>query len=51
MHYTCPECLSMRKPKISNYFPPVIVKCVACGHEDAEKIFIIEEKSQYPLLG
>ncbi|MHA1192756.1 MAG: hypothetical protein ACTSP9_10730 [Promethearchaeota archaeon] len=51
MHYTCPVCLSMKKPKIINYFPPVFVKCVVCGHEDTEKKFIIEEKNQYPIIG
>ncbi|MHA1669304.1 MAG: hypothetical protein ACTSV5_01870 [Promethearchaeota archaeon] len=40
----------MKKPRITNYFPPVIVKCDVCGYEDAEKKFIIEEEIQYPIL-
>lgn len=49
MHYKCPGCTSMRMPKIIQYFPPKIVKCLDCGYQDKESKFIIEKSPQNPL--
>ena len=45
MHYECPICSSMKKPKIINYFVPITARCIDCGYEDQEKEFIRQEKS------
>jgi len=50
MYYKCPNCTSMRKPKIVRYFPPKIAKCVDCGYQDKETVFIIEDTSQKTLI-
>jgi hypothetical protein len=45
MYYNCPNCASMKKPKIVKYFPPIIVKCLDCEYESLEEKFIRKEKS------
>ncbi len=50
MYYKCPMCTSLRKPKVIRYFPPKIVKCLDCGHEDKESKFIREEQSHKSLI-
>lgn len=44
MRYECPYCGSMRKPKIVNYYPPVMVQCIDCKKEGIEKKFIKEDE-------
>jgi len=46
MHYLCPKCSSMKKPKIIRYFPPIAVKCQECGYINLESKFIKEQKEQ-----
>ncbi len=43
MRYECPYCGSMRKPRITNYFPPVEVQCLDCKKQDIEKKFVKED--------
>lgn len=50
MYYKCPNCTSMRKPKIIRYFPPKIAKCLDCSYQDKEKVFIIKDTSQKTLI-
>ena len=50
MYYKCPACTSMRKPKIIRYFPPKIAKCLDCGYQDKESVFIAEESYQKSLM-
>lgn len=50
MRYECPYCKCMRKPRIINYFPPVMVRCVDCRKEGFEKKFIKEEKTDFKLI-
>ncbi len=40
MEYECPKCGSMKKPKVVNYFPPIIVQCLECAHKNIEASFI-----------
>lgn len=47
MHYYCPNCASMKKPKIIRYFPPITVRCSDCGHINLEIKFIKDEKAKY----
>ncbi|MFX1316907.1 MAG: hypothetical protein ACFE9T_13680 [Promethearchaeota archaeon] len=44
MHYNCPNCSSMKKPKIVRYFPPITVRCSDCGYVNLERKFIKDEK-------
>ena len=50
MKYECRECKSNKKPKIVNYFPPVLVLCTDCGHKDFETKFIVDEKVKVPKI-
>jgi hypothetical protein len=50
MRYECPQCKSMRKPRIINYFPPVTVRCVDCRKEGLEKKFIKEEQTDFKTI-
>ena len=50
MRYECPYCGSMRKPKIVNYFPPVMVQCIDCKKEGIEKKFIKEDEIYFKLI-
>ncbi len=45
MKYECPKCGSMKKPKIVNYFPPIIVQCLDCNHKSIEAQFIQKENN------
>ena len=47
MHYSCPNCTSMKKPKIIRYFPPITVRCSDCGYINFEIKFIKDEKTKY----
>ncbi|MHA2007892.1 MAG: hypothetical protein ACXABO_11030 [Promethearchaeota archaeon] len=42
MYYSCPKCSSKKKPKLANYFPPIAVKCLDCGHMNLEVKFLNE---------
>ena len=44
MHYICPNCSSMKKPKIIRYFPPIEVQCLDCGYANMERDFIKEDR-------
>ena len=50
MRYECPKCGSMKKPKVVNYFPPVIVLCVDCAHKDVEAHFIKKDETHFTPL-
>ncbi len=47
MYYYCPNCTSMKIPKVLSYFPPKTVKCLNCGYTNLESKFIkeIQEKA------
>ncbi len=47
MQYYCPNCTSMKKPKIIRYFPPITVRCSDCGYINFEIKFIKDEKTKY----
>jgi uncharacterized Zn finger protein len=49
MYYYCPNCASMKIPKILNCFPPKTVKCLNCGNISAEFKFIKEHEKNIPL--
>ncbi len=44
MYYFCPNCSSKKKPKLTNYFPPITAKCLDCGFINIEQKFIKEEE-------
>ncbi len=50
MRYECPYCGSMRKPKIVNYYPPVMVQCIDCIKEGLEEKFIKEEQTDFRII-
>jgi hypothetical protein len=50
MRYECPKCGSMKKPKVVNYFPPVIVLCVDCNYKSIEANFIKKEGKNFTPL-
>jgi len=50
MRYECPYCGSMRKPKIVNYYPPVMVQCIDCKKEGLEEKFIKEEQTDFRII-
>jgi len=50
MHYECPFCKSMKKPKIVNYFPPLIVECPDCSERGHEKDFIKQDTHHLPYV-
>jgi uncharacterized Zn finger protein len=50
MYYYCPNCASMKMPKMLNYFPPKTVQCLNCGYINFETKFIKEkQKKSTPL--
>ena len=46
MRYQCPECGSLKKPKIVQYYPPIIVECLDCKKRGSEKDFIKEDHAR-----
>ncbi len=50
MYYYCPNCTSMKIPKVMNYLPPKTVKCLNCGFMSNESKFIKEQKQKSPSL-
>jgi uncharacterized Zn finger protein len=46
MFYYCPNCASMKMPKVINHFPPKTVKCLNCGHMNYEAKFIKESQQK-----
>ncbi len=46
MRYQCPRCGCMKKPKIVQYYPPIIVECIECKKKGSEKEFIKEDQAR-----
>ncbi len=50
MHYYCPNCTSMKMPKVMSYFPPKTVKCLNCGYMNFETKFIKDSQEKTTIL-
>lgn len=50
MYYYCPNCTSMKMPKVISYFPPKTVKCINCGYTNLETQFIKELQEKPEVL-
>jgi DNA-directed RNA polymerase subunit M/transcription elongation factor TFIIS len=50
MYYFCPNCTSMKIPKVINYIPPKTVKCQKCGYTNSESKFIRENQDQPSII-
>ena len=46
MRYQCPQCGSLKKPRIVNYFPPITVECLDCKTKGPEKTFIRQDQTK-----
>ncbi len=46
MRYECPNCGSIKKPKVISYFPPKIVKCLDCNKKNLEKEFFKKDSKR-----
>ena len=50
MYYECPECKSKKKPKVVNFFPPIIVECYDCHTRGYEKNFVRPDPHSFNAL-